>query len=89
MAVGLTALTLGSEKKSGLMDRSLVAGLRLHEILTAQIALQFLIIILQTIILMIVTFLVFELPNNGNNLYTLLIILLQGICGMPSGGFYI
>ncbi|CAG2100651.1 unnamed protein product [Medioppia subpectinata] len=85
MAVGLTALTMGTERKSGLLDRSLVAGLRLHEILASQIILQFLIVILQSVLVMVFSLYVFELPHNGSVVYSMLIVVLQGIGGMFFG----
>ncbi|CAG2175709.1 unnamed protein product [Oppiella nova] len=85
MAVGLTALTLVVERKEGLMERSLVAGLKMHEILASQVLLQFFIVVLQATLLMIFTFLVFQVPNQGNIVYIILIVLLQGLGGMCFG----
>ncbi|XP_054152932.1 ABC transporter G family member 20-like [Oppia nitens] len=85
MALGLTAMTLVIERKEGLMERSIVAGLKLTEILVAQVIVQFFIVTLQTILLMIFTFLVFEVPNNGNILYVIVLVLMQGVAGMSFG----
>ena len=85
MAMGLTALSLVVERKEGLMERALVAGVKQHEILMAQVILQILIVVLQTALLLIFTFGVFHMPVKGNFGLIILIILLQGVTGMCYG----
>ena len=85
MAMGLTALSLVIERKEGTMERTLVAGIKQHEILLSQVILQFFIVILQAALMLIFTFIVFRMQNKGNFGLIILIILLQGLTGMCYG----
>ena len=82
IAMGLTTLYLVVERKQGTMERTLVAGIKQHEILLSQVTFQFFIVILQTTLMLIFTFIVFQMQNNGNFGLITLIILLQGLTGI-------
>ncbi|XP_014245643.1 ABC transporter G family member 23-like [Cimex lectularius] len=80
--------TLGAllmEKNSGLLERSLAAGLSLLEVGLGHFVLQFLIIIIQTVLMMFVLFDVFDNPIYGSRIACLSLLLLIGICGMFYG----
>lgn len=85
MAVGLTAISIVSEQKEGLLERSWVAGVRPFEVILAHVICQFLVMFVQVAGLLVFTFLVFEIPSRGPFVWVVLLTLLQGCCGMVYG----
>ncbi|XP_078086631.1 ABC transporter G family member 20 [Mustelus asterias] len=85
LAVGLTALSFVTERKEGLLDRCWVAGVSSLEIILAHAFSHLLTMIIQTALLLIFTFLVFKIPNEGNLFLIIILILMQGITGMSLG----
>lgn len=84
-AVALTALAFVMERKEGLLERSLVAGVTSYEFLLSHVLTQILVLGVQIFLLLIFTFLVFEVPSQGPFIWVILLTLLQGSCGMAYG----
>lgn len=85
MAVGLTAISIVSEQKEGLLERSWVAGVRPLEVILSHVICQFLVMFVQVAGLLVFTFIVFEIPSRGPFVWVVLLTLLQGCCGMIYG----
>ena len=85
LAVGLTALSFVSEKKEGVMERTIMAGVRIYEILMTQIFVQIFVLFVQIVILLIIIFLIFSIENKGMYYYIIPLILMQGVLGMTYG----
>lgn len=85
MAVGLTAISIVSEQKEGLLERSWVAGVRPFEVILSHVVCQFLVMFVQVAGLLVFTFIVFEIPSRGPFVWVVLLTLLQGCCGMIYG----
>ncbi|XP_063959480.1 ABC transporter G family member 20-like isoform X2 [Lytechinus pictus] len=85
LAVGLTSVTFVVERKEGLMDRSWVAGVSTGEVTIAHVSTQFLVISVQIAVVLIFTFIVFNMTNEGNIFLIVLMCMLQGLCGMSFG----
>ncbi|RWS27539.1 ABC transporter G family member 20-like protein [Leptotrombidium deliense] len=84
-AVALTALAFVMERKEGLLERSLVAGVTSFEFLLSHILTQLLVVSVQIFLLLIFTFLVFQVPCRCSFIWVILMTLLQGCCGMSYG----
>ncbi|KAJ8315994.1 hypothetical protein KUTeg_006008 [Tegillarca granosa] len=85
LATGLTTLSFVMEKKEGLLDRSLVAGMTTFEIMLAHVCTQFLVMVVQVALLLIFALLVFHVPYKGPLIWVIILVLLQGFCGMTLG----
>jgi ABC-type transport system involved in cytochrome c biogenesis permease component len=85
LAVALTSLSFVVERKEGLLERTIVAGVKIFEILISQIAVQLIVLLLQTFLLMLVIFPVFKISNNGSYVYVVILTLMQGVAGMSFG----
>ncbi|XP_043552641.1 ABC transporter G family member 20 [Chiloscyllium plagiosum] len=85
LALGLTALSFVIEKREGLLDRSWAAGVSSLELILAHTFSHLLTMIIQITLLLIFTFLVFKIPNEGSLLVIVILILMQGITGMAVG----
>ncbi|KAI9558718.1 ABC protein [Daphnia sinensis] len=85
MAVSLTAGVFVSERKQGLLDRCLVAGVTMTEILIGQLVNQFSILIGQTTLVFLCMLLAFNIPCHGNLALAVFITFLQGFVGMCFG----
>jgi len=84
-AVALTALAFVMERKEGLLERSLVAGVSSTEFMLSHVLTQLLVLSVQVALLLIFTFLVFEIPFRGQFIWVIVLTLLQGSCGMAFG----
>ena len=84
-AVALTALAFVLERKEGLLERSMIAGVSSFEFLISHIVTQLLVILVQIALLLIFTFQVFDVPSRGPFLWVILLTLLQASCGMSYG----
>nr|CAH0102208.1 unnamed protein product [Daphnia galeata] len=84
-AVSLTAAVFINERKQGLLDRSLVAGVRTSEILLAHLVTQFTVLVFQSSVVLLVMLLVFKITCQGSLALAMFITLLQGLCGMFYG----
>ncbi|XP_067845618.1 ABC transporter G family member 23 [Heptranchias perlo] len=85
LAVGLTALSFVIEQKEGLLDRGWVAGVSSLEVMLAHIFSHLVTMTIQIILLLVFTFLVFKIPNEGSLPLIGFLILLQGITGISLG----
>nr|XP_022323233.1 ABC transporter G family member 20-like [Crassostrea virginica] len=85
MATGLTTLSFVIEKKEGLLDRSLTAGMSAFEILLAHVFTQLFVLIVQVTLVMVFALAVFEVPYLGPLIWVILLVLGQGFCGMTLG----
>ncbi|XP_057369454.1 ABC transporter G family member 20-like [Daphnia carinata] len=85
MAVALTAGVFITERKQGLLDRCLVAGVRMPEILLSYLINQFTVMVGQTALVYVVMLLVFNIPCQGNLAVAIFITLLQGLVGISFG----
>lgn len=63
MATGLTTLSFVIEKKEGLLDRSLTAGMSAFEILLAHVFTQLFVLIVQVTLVMVFALAVFEVSS--------------------------
>ncbi|XP_045075548.1 ABC transporter G family member 20, partial [Coregonus clupeaformis] len=85
LAVGLTALSFVIERKEGLMDRCWVAGVSSLETVLAHLISQLFVISIQVILLLLLMLLVFKIPNEGNLVLVIALIVLQGVTGISFG----
>ncbi|KAJ7987454.1 hypothetical protein DPEC_G00326660 [Dallia pectoralis] len=85
LAVGLTALSFVIERKEGLMDRCWVAGVSSMETVLAYLISQLIIISVQIFLLLLIMLLVFKIPNEGNLVLVIALIVLQGVTGTSFG----
>ena len=85
LAVALTGEAFISEKQDGLLDRSWVAGVLPIEVMASHILTQLLVVLCQTTITLIFTFLVFNIPCKGPIGWLIVIAILQGFAGMTFG----
>lgn len=87
MAVASTGSAFITEKKEGMMDRSLVAGVTTAEVITAHMITHYVIMVGQTVLVFVFMVIVFEVPVRGPLVWAIAITLLQGTCGMAFGKF--
>lgn len=73
------------ERNEGLLERSLVLGITGHEILFSHIVTQFIIMVIQTFLVLIFVFAVFALTMKGNIFVIMVLVILTGLCGMAFG----
>jgi len=85
MSVGLTALAFVQERKEGLLERSLVSGVLSIHIFFAHFIVEFVMMLLQTVIMLIFIFNIFGVSINGSLTLVILLTLVQGVCGMSFG----
>lgn len=78
MATGLTALAFILERRDGLFERSLVAGVDTLQVLVAHALTQIIVMVVQIVFVLVFTFLVFEIPSRGPFIWVVLLLLLQG-----------
>ncbi|XP_022100024.1 ABC transporter G family member 20-like isoform X2 [Acanthaster planci] len=87
LAMGVTALSLVTERKEGLLDRSWVAGVSSTEVMLAHILVTGLLTIIQIILVLVFILAVFKIPNEGSLALITLLCILQGFCGQAFGLF--
>ncbi|RWS08097.1 ATP-binding cassette transporter sub-family H 88708-like protein, partial [Dinothrombium tinctorium] len=85
MATGLTALAFILERRDGLFERSLVAGVDTLQILIAHSLTQLIVMVVQITFVLLFTFVVFDIPSRGPFYLVILLLLLQGCTGMAFG----
>lgn len=85
LSIGLTALMFVIEKKEGLLERTAVANVNTMELITSHIAMNFVIMIFQTIVLLGIAVLVFGVNMKGSVFLAGALIIMQGLCGMSFG----
>ncbi|KAG9511160.1 ABC transporter G family member 23, partial [Fragariocoptes setiger] len=84
-AVALTAIALVQERKEGSLERCLVAGVSSTEFIMSHVFTQLLVLHVQIFLLLIFTFLVFEIPSRGPFTWVVILTLMQSTCGMAFG----
>ena len=85
LAVALTGEAFITERSTGLLERSRVAGVQPSEILASHIMTQCGVMIIQTAITLSFILLVFNIPCAGPVPWLAVITLLQGFAGMSFG----
>ncbi|VVC28742.1 AAA+ ATPase domain,P-loop containing nucleoside triphosphate hydrolase,ABC transporter-like,ABC-2 [Cinara cedri] len=73
------------EKMGGLLERSLVAGVTVTEVLLSHIVVQYIVLSVQTALMMLVLFVFFDNPMVGSLVWTLSLLFLTGTSGMCYG----
>uniref|UniRef100_A0A1B6KFR7 Uncharacterized protein n=4 Tax=Graphocephala atropunctata TaxID=36148 RepID=A0A1B6KFR7_9HEMI len=73
------------EKMQGLMERSLVAGTTLVELLVTHVLVQMIVLAIQTLLMMIVCFVIFDNPMVGSLTLLCFLLFLIGMSGMCYG----
>ncbi|RZF48692.1 hypothetical protein LSTR_LSTR011179 [Laodelphax striatellus] len=73
------------EKRSGILERTRVAGMTMIELMTSHIFVQFLLLALQTAIMMVILFVIFDNPLVGSISLALALLALVGVNGMCYG----
>lgn len=85
VAVGMTAISLVQERKDGILERSLVAGVRSIHILLAHVWIQSCMVFFQGVFLFFVLFQLFMITVNGSTIHAFFLLILQGAAGMSMG----
>ncbi|KAJ9584688.1 hypothetical protein L9F63_020970 [Diploptera punctata] len=85
LAVALTVGALMMERKEGMLERCLVLGVLPAEILLSLTLTQCVIVCLQTAMILIFSFVVFDIIVEGSIFWVVLLTLLNGLCGMCFG----
>jgi len=85
MATGLTSLAFIIERRDGLFERSLVAGVDTMQILFSHALVQISVMSIQILLVLIFTFLVFDIPSRGPFILVILLLVFQGATGMAFG----
>ena len=73
----------------GLFERSLVAGVDTMQILFSHALVQISVMSIQILLVLIFTFLVFDIPSRGPFILVILLMVFQGATGMAFGKFAI
>lgn len=85
LSLALTTAAMIVEAKEGLMERGLVLGMTPPEMLFSHVTTQFIVTTVQTIMVLIFSFAVFDLVCTGSILWVVILTLLNGVCGMCFG----
>ncbi|UXI22784.1 hypothetical protein NH340_JMT08727 [Sarcoptes scabiei] len=83
----LTALSLVLERKDGLLERSLVAGVNSFEFLISHIMTQTIVLTIQEVFMLATTFYIFKVPSRGLMLWVFSLTFFQGVAGVMFGLF--
>ncbi|GBP06208.1 ABC transporter G family member 20 [Eumeta japonica] len=81
----VTSTLLIADRLEGVWERSVVAGVRAHELLNVHILIQSAVILFQTLEMMCLAFLGYGLPHQGPLFAVGLLLFLQGLSGMCYG----
>ncbi|XP_023287880.1 ABC transporter G family member 20 isoform X2 [Orussus abietinus] len=85
LSVALTSGAMLLERNEGLLERSLVSGITGIEILLGHVTTQFVVMIGQTVMVLIVGFAVFKITCEGQIGWVTVLTILTGLCGMCFG----
>uniref|UniRef100_A0A1B6GX14 Uncharacterized protein n=1 Tax=Cuerna arida TaxID=1464854 RepID=A0A1B6GX14_9HEMI len=85
LAVALTSGSMLVERNEGMMERGLVSGITGVEILTAHVITQFLVMLGQSVMVVGFALFVFDVTNHGDVIWVLVLVVLDGMCGMTFG----
>lgn len=83
--MALTSLTFVSERKEGLLDRSLVAGVNVIELMMAHTIVKLAILIVQAFVILFIILLMLRINVSALYFLASLLFLLQGLCGISFG----
>uniref|UniRef100_A0A146KR47 ABC transporter G family member 23 n=2 Tax=Lygus hesperus TaxID=30085 RepID=A0A146KR47_LYGHE len=75
------------EKREGLLERSLISGMTLPEVLVGHAIVQFMVLAIQTLFMMLVLYVAFDNVIKGSAALALALLALVGLCGMCYGIF--
>ncbi|KAL1131056.1 hypothetical protein AAG570_012293 [Ranatra chinensis] len=82
-----TVAALITERRIGAMERGQVAGITLLETLVSHVLIQFTVLLVQTVIMMLVMFVMFDNPFHGSFILCSLLLFLIGVNGTCYGIF--
>nr|CAD7197218.1 unnamed protein product [Timema douglasi] len=85
LGVALTVGTLIYERREGLLDRTIVAGVTPLEIMVSHVITQFVLMSVQSIFLLTFTIFVFQVECEGSMFWVAALTVLQGMSGMCFG----
>lgn len=85
MATGLTSLAFITERRDGLYDRTLAAGVDQVQMLISHSIVQLVVMIVQISLVVFFTFVIYKVPTNGPFIWVFILLLLQGLAGMSFG----
>ncbi|KAB0795313.1 hypothetical protein PPYR_12152 [Photinus pyralis] len=85
LAVALTSGAMLIERNEGSLERSLVIGIGGVELLTAHVICQFVIMVIQSIMVMVVAFALFNMTVTGSLVLVTILTFMTGFCGMCYG----
>lgn len=85
MATGLTSLAFIIERRDGLYDRTLAAGVGHVQMLLSHSIVQLVVMVVQISLVVFFTFVIYKVPTNGPFVWVFLLLLLQGLAGMSFG----
>ena len=84
-AIPLTAITIVTERRNGLVERTVVTGVSNFQFLISQLLTQAFVLLVQVFLLMFCVFPIFQIPYHGEFFFILLLTILQSFCGMTYG----
>ncbi|KAB0795299.1 hypothetical protein PPYR_12138 [Photinus pyralis] len=85
LSVALTAGAMLIQRNQGSIERAMVSGVTPIELLITHIITQFVLMMVQLTIVLVWSFVIFELTLNGSVLLVTLLSILTGFCGMCFG----
>ena len=85
MATGLTSLAFIIERRDGLYDRTLAAGVGHVQMLLSHSIVQLVVMVVQISLVVFFTFVIYKVPTRGPFVWVFLLLLLQGLAGMSFG----
>lgn len=85
LAIGLTSLIFVVEKKEGLFERIWVTGVKTIEMIIAHLIMKIFIQLIQILFMISFAKFIYHIEMKGSIILTILLIFLQGICGMSYG----
>jgi ABC-type multidrug transport system permease subunit len=88
IAIGLTAFSFIIERNEGLLERTLAAGINVMQMVVAQVAVQIVVLVGQTILMAVVLIYGFKVANEGSIVLVGLLTLIQGLTGVSYGEWY-
>lgn len=84
-SIATASLTLVLERKDGLLQRSLVSGVYPNEYILSHVITQTVVVIFQIILVLLMAFFIFHIPNRGPVFWISVLIVMQGVAGMAYG----
>lgn len=85
LAVALTSGAMLAERNEGILERSLVSGITGTEILFSHVTVQMLVMCVQTVMVLVIGFVLFGLTMRGPLGWVVILTLATGLCGMTFG----